>query len=110
MNARPSKRIARIASVVVAGAVVGVGGAALVAADGPSHAPANGRLPAELIVWADANHVSGLSPASVQPAASSFDYNASYAQAMEQLAAWAHREGLTGLSPLSLQPATTDGN
>ncbi len=109
MNARPSK-IARIAAVVVAGAVVGVGGAALiVAADGPSHAPANGRLPAELIVWAEANHVSGLSPASVQPAVSSFDYDASYAEAMEQLATWARREGLTGLSPLSLQSVTTDG-
>ena len=49
MNARPSKRIARIAAVVVAGAIVGVGGAALVvAADEPSHAPANGRIPADL--------------------------------------------------------------
>ena len=110
MNARPNKRIARIAAVVVAGALVGVGGAALVAAaDEPSHAPANGRIPAELIVWAEANHVSGLSPASAQPTVSSFDYDATYAETLEQLATWARREGLTGLSPLSLQPVTTDG-
>jgi hypothetical protein len=110
MNAHPSKRFARIAAVVVAGAVVGVGGAALVvAADEPSHAPANGQIPADLFVWAEQNHVSGLSPASARVATNSFQYDASYGRTMQQLADWARNEGLSGLSPLSLQPVTTDG-
>ncbi|HZX54284.1 MAG TPA: hypothetical protein VFE86_06370 [Ilumatobacteraceae bacterium] len=109
MNARPSKRIACIAAVVVAGAVVGVTGVNLVAADEPSNAPAN-RIHADLIVWAEGNHLSGLSPASLQPAASTFEYDASYSAAMQELAAWARSEGLSGLSPLSLRPVTAHGN
>ena len=105
MNARPIRsRLGRAVAVVVAGSVVGVTGALVVAADDrPSrpvdHYQADRNAIAE---WAKANGVIGLSPASLSSADSNFRVEARLAAQYRTIAEYAHGAGLSGLSPASM--------
>lgn len=115
MNAHPiRKRLGRTVAIVVAGTVVGVAGAVALAADEQRYSPDNDQFRADLTAiatWAEANHLSGLSPASLTSSdrgghVHNFDDEARFAADMQQLAEWARSQGLSGLSPASMAPVT----
>lgn len=101
-------RLGRAVVVVVAGSVVGITGALVVSADDRPSRPADYRE--ALAEWAEANNVSGLSPASVafvdRTVNADADLAAEYSEYSEYkaIAEYARGAGLSGLSPASLSP------
>jgi hypothetical protein len=83
--------------IAVGGLTFGVGAA--LAQDSPSSVPAVGDHPA-IAEMARANGLTGLSPASLAPTATSDEYSDQAA-----IADWARSNGLSGLSPASLAQA-----
>ena len=106
MNAHPIRsRLGRAVVVVVVGSVVGLAGALVVSADERPSRPADHRE--AIAEWAEANNVSGLSPASVSSANRSVNADADLAaeySGYRAIAEYARGAGLSGLSPASLSP------
>jgi hypothetical protein len=109
MNVHPIRsRLGRAVVVVVAGSVVGITGALVVSADDRPSRPADYRD--AIAQWAEANHVSGLSPASVsfvnRTVTADAVVAAEYSEYSEYraIAEYARGAGLSGLSPASLSP------
>ena len=107
MNAHPIRsRLGRVVAVVVAGSVVGIAGALVVAADERPSRPAD-HYQADrdaIAEWAKANDASGLSPASLSSANRSFQFEAGLAAEYKAIADYARSAGLSGLSPASMSP------
>jgi len=103
-NRSTNSRIGRVLAVAVAGALAGVTGALVAAADEePAHSIDQYQEDRETIAeWAKANHLSGLSPASVSPAERSAEDWARLADEYRMIAEFARDQGLTGLSPASM--------
>ena len=105
MNTRPIRsRLGRAVAVVVAGSVVGVAGALVVAADDrPSRPTDHYQADREAIAeWAKANDMSGLSPASLSSVDPNFQAEARLAAEYMAIAEHARSAGLSGLSPASM--------
>ncbi len=97
-------RIGRVVAVAVAGTLVGVTGALVAAADDGSSRSIDQHQEDRraLAEWAEANHLSGLSPTSVSTVRRSAEDRAPLAAEYRALAEWARNEGLSGLSPASV--------
>ena len=96
-------RIGRVPAVAVAGTLVGVTGALVAAADGPSHSIDQYRKDREAIAeWAEANGLSGLSPTSVSTVERSAEDWARLAAEYRAIVEFSRSEGLSGLSPASV--------
>jgi hypothetical protein len=93
---RPRLRALVGGVIAVGGLTFGIGAA--LAQDQPSSVPAVGDHPA-IAEMARTNGLTGLSPASLAPAATPSGYGDH-----EAIADWARANGLTGLSPASLAP------
>jgi hypothetical protein len=112
MKARTSlKRTGTALAVVLAGTVVGVAGAVAVAEQRRSDSTLDAYTADRTAIaeWADAQGLTGLSPASLNPSGASFGDHGAYARELEEIADWARSHGLSGLSPASLQPIDDEG-
>lgn len=107
MNARPIRsRLGRTLAVVVAGTVVGVSGAFVVAADERPSRPADHyQADREAIAqWAKTNGVTGLSPASLSSVDLDAPVVARLAAEYRAIEEFARHEGISGLSPAWMEP------
>ncbi len=103
----PTIRPTRALGVAVAGMAVGLAATFAVANGAETESSPDSYQPAEraaVAEWATAQHLSGLSPASLSPRRSSEDPWTTRAAELEAIADYAREHGLSGLSPASLRP------
>lgn len=101
-----ANRISRTVAVAIAGAAVGLATTFAVASgsdqDPGSH---HQQQRAAIARWADENHMSGLSPASLTSSAvSQYGWTPQMAEETRAITEYAREHDLSGLSPASLQP------